>query len=73
MARITPEQVQTLHHLINEACNAATDIAQTLPTFGNVPEDDPEAEMLVRVRSTKALIVRDALVELLESLNDDPS
>ena len=73
MPRITPEQVETLHQLINEACNAATDIAERLPSYGSVDPDDLEADMLVRVRSTRALLIRDALVELLDSLNDDPS
>ena len=73
MPRTTPEQVDTLHHLINEACNAATDIAQTLPIFGDVEEDDLDAEIAVRVRTTKALHVRDCLVALLASLTDDPS
>lgn len=74
MPHVSPEQVQTLHHLINEAANAATDIAETLPTFGNVDEEeDPDTEMMVRVNTTKALRIRDALVSILDSLLDDPS
>lgn len=73
MPHVSPEQVQTLHHLINEAANAATGIAETLPTFGNVDEEDPDAEMMVRVNTTKALRIRDALVSILDSLLDDPS
>lgn len=72
MPRITQEQVQTLHHVITEATNAASAIAEALAFYGDF-EEDPEPEMEVRVRTTKALIVRDGLVELLDSLNDDPS
>jgi len=73
MPHVSPEQVQTLHHLINEATNAATGIAETLPTFGDVDEEDPDADMMVRVNTTKALRIRDALVSILDSLLDDPS
>lgn len=74
MPHVSPEQVQTLHQLINEAANAATGIAETLPTFGNVDEEeDPDTEMMVRVNTTKALRIRDALVSILDSLLDDPS
>jgi len=74
MPPISPEQVQTLHHLINEAANAATGIAETLPTFGDVNQDDPDAEILVRVNTTKALRIRDALSSILDSLrSNDPS
>jgi len=73
MPPVSPEQVQILHHLINEATNAATGIAETLPTFGDVDEEDPDAEMMVRVNTTKALRIRDALVSILDSLLDDPS
>ena len=73
MPPVSPEQVQTLHLLINEAANAATGIAETLPTFGDVDEEDPDAEMMVRVNTTKALRIRDALVSILDSLLDDPS
>lgn len=72
MPHVSPEQVQTLHHLINEAANAATGIAETLPTFGEVNEEDPEAEMLLRANTTKALRIRDSLLSILASLNDDP-
>ena len=72
MPHVSPEQVQTLHHLINEAANAATGIAETLPTFGEVNEEDPEAEMLLRANTTKALRIRDSLLSILVSLNDDP-
>lgn len=72
MPHVSPEQVQTLHHLINEAANAATGIAETLPTFGEVNEEDPEAEMLMRANTTKALRIRDSLLSILASLNDDP-
>lgn len=73
MPHVSPEQVQTLHQLINEAANAATGIAETLPTFGNVDEEDPDTEMMVRVNTTKALRIRDALVSILDSLINDPS
>lgn len=73
MPHVSPDQVQTLHQLINEAANAATGIAETLPTFGNVDEEDPDTEMMVRVNTTKALRIRDALVSILDSLLDDPS
>lgn len=73
MARTTPEQVETLHYLINQATNAATAIAEALATFGDVDEEDPEPEMTLRVKTTKALQVRDSLIALLNSLNDDPS
>ena len=72
MPHVSPEQVQTLHHLINEAANAATGIAETLPTFGEVNEEDPEAEMLMRANTTKALRIRDSLLSILASLNDEP-
>jgi hypothetical protein len=72
MPRTTPEQVETLHQLINEATNAASAIAEVLACYGDF-EEDPEPEMAVRVRSTKALLVRDGLVALLDSLNNDPS
>ena len=72
MPRITPEQVETFHHLINEATNAASAISEALAFYGDF-EEDPEPEMAVRVRSTKALIVRDSLVPLLNSLHHDPS
>ena len=55
-----------------EAANAATGIAETLPTFGEVNEEDPEAEMLMRANTTKALRIRDSLLSILASLNDDP-
>lgn len=73
MPHVSPEQVQTLHHLINEAANAATGIAGTLHTFGNVDQEDPDTAMLVRVNTTKALRIRDTLVSILDSLTDDPS
>lgn len=73
MPPVSPEQVQTLHLLINEAVNTATGIAEALHAFGEVDERDPEAEMTIRVRSTKALAVRDALTSLLNSFVDDPS
>lgn len=73
MPHVSPEQVQTLHHLINEAANAATGIAETLSAFGNVDEEDPDTEMMVRVNTTKALRIRDALVSILDSLINDPS
>lgn len=73
MPHVSPEQVQTLHHLINEAANAATGIAEALATLGNVDEQDPQSEMMVRVNTTKALRIRDALVSILDSLIDDPS
>lgn len=72
MPHVTPEQVGTLHHLINEATNAASAISEALAIYGDF-EQDPEPEMAVRVRTTKALHVRDGLVALLASLNDDPS
>lgn len=73
MARITPEQVETLHYLINQATNLASELTDALATFGDVAEEEPpEVTMTVRVRTTKALQVRDALVLLLDSLTDDP-
>lgn len=73
MPRITPEQVETLHYLLNQASNAATAIADALATFGDLDDEDPESEMTLRVKTTKALQVRDSLIALLNSLNDDPS
>ena len=73
MARITPEQVETLHYLLNQASNAATAIADALATFGDLDDEDPEPEMALRVKTTKALQVRDSLFSLLASLSDDPS
>jgi hypothetical protein len=73
MPHVSPEQVQTLHHLINEAANAATGIAEALATLGNVDGQDPQSEMMVRVNTTKALRIRDSLVSILDSLLDDPS
>ena len=73
MPRITPEQVQTLHHLLGEAANAATYLAESLHAYSDVDPYDPEVDMAFRVRTTKALQVRDGLVALLDLLNDDPS
>jgi hypothetical protein len=73
MPHVSPEQVQTLHHLINEAANAATGIAEALATLGSVDGEDPQSEMMVRVNTTKALRIRDSLVHILDSLLDDPS
>lgn len=73
MPPVSPEQVQTLHHLINEAANAATDIAATLPLLGDADEEQPDADMRIRVGTTKALQLRDALISILNSINDDPS
>lgn len=73
MPHVSHEQVQTLHHLINEASNAATGIAEALAHMGDVDHKDPESEMMVRVNTTKALRIRDSLVLILDSLLDDPS
>lgn len=71
MPRITPEQVGTLHYLINQAANLASEVTDALATFGDVGEEDPEATMTVLVRTTKALQVRDALASILSSITDD--
>lgn len=73
MPHVNPEQVQTLHELINEAANAATGIAENLASFGDFDEADPELEMTFRVNTTKALWIRDELVSILNSLLNDPS
>lgn len=73
MPHVSPEQVQTLHHLLNEATNAATGIAEALAPLGSVDGQDPESEMMVRVNTTKALRIRDSLVSILDSLLNDPS
>ena len=72
MPRITPEQVETFHQLINQATNAASAISDALAIYGDF-EEDPEPEMAVRVRTTKALQVRDGLVALLDSLTNNHS
>lgn len=73
MASATPEQIEALHHLLNEGSNTATAIAESLSLLGDIYEEDPEQEMLVRVHTTKALRIRDALQLILDFVTDDPS
>jgi len=72
MPPVSLEQVQTLYQHINEAANAATGIAETLATFGNVDPEDPDAQMRVMNSTKVALRIRDALTSTLESLLNDP-
>lgn len=72
MLRTTPEQVETLHYLINQATNLTSAIAEALAEHGDLDEEEPDPQMAIRVRTTKALQVRDALVSILDSLNDEP-
>lgn len=73
MASATSEQLEALHHLINEASNTATAIAESLSLLGDLDKEAPEQEMLVRVHTTKALRIRDALQLILDFVNDDHS
>lgn len=72
MLRTTPEQVETFHYLINQATNLTSAIADALADYGDLDEVEPHPEMAIRVRTTKALQVRDALVAILDLLTDEP-
>jgi thioredoxin-like negative regulator of GroEL len=64
---------ETLQVLTVEAANLAADLAQALHELSDVEESLDDSEMLVRIRTTKALWVRDKLVSIFTMLADDDS
>lgn len=69
----TPPSAQRdcLTDLAGEVANLATAVAEQAHSMSDVDADAPEAEMTVRVNTTKALWARDELLSLLAKLQND--
>lgn len=66
-------QRETLLALAVEVANLASDLSEQVHELTNVSATDPDAEMLVRVYTTKALWARDLLANAAKRLSNDNS